>query len=151
MDPIRWQPDRSEPKPAWPMPSLLTAMGRGLMGRCPSCGIGRVFDGFLRVVPECEHCHAPLGLARADDAPPYFTILIVGHLVVAPALCFSFIWTWPAAWVLAVTLPAIMAATLLLLPRVKGAVIGAQWAIKQNDGEVPGAEESPSWTPHAGS
>ena len=85
MDPIRWQPDRSEPKPAWPMPSLMMAMGRGLMGRCPSCGIGRVFDGFLRVVQECEHCHAPLGLARADDAPPYFTILIVGHIVI-PAM-----------------------------------------------------------------
>src|SRR5581483_8883320 len=71
MAPIRWQPDRTPTPPPWAVPSLFTALGRGLMGRCPSCGKGRIFDGFLRVVPECAHCGAPLGLARADDAPPY--------------------------------------------------------------------------------
>ena len=131
--------------------NLLTGLKRGILGRCPNCGQGPLLRAYLKVVPTCPVCAHDNSQYPADDAPPYFTILIVGHLVVAPALCFSFIWTWPAAWVLAVTLPAIMAATLLLLPRVKGAVIGAQWAIKQNDGEVPGAEESPSWTPHAGS
>ena len=41
-----------------------------------------MFNGFLRVVAQCSNCAAPLGLARADDAPPYFTILIVGHIVI---------------------------------------------------------------------
>ena len=50
----RWQPDRSTPKPPWPVPSLATAIGRGLLGRCPACGEGRMFNGFLRVVPECR-------------------------------------------------------------------------------------------------
>ena len=50
MAPIRWQPDRTPPKPPWPVPSLATALGRGLAGRCPVCGKGRIFDGFLRVV-----------------------------------------------------------------------------------------------------
>ena len=120
---------------------------RGFMRRCPNCGKGHLFSGYLTVEPSCAACGHENARYRADDGPAYFTILIVGHLVVAPALCFSFIWTWPVAWVLAVTLPAIMAATLLLLPRVKGAVIGAQWAIRQNDGAVPGADESPAWTP----
>jgi uncharacterized protein (DUF983 family) len=125
MDPIRWQPDRSEPKPAWPMPSLLTAMGRGLMGRCPSCGIGRVFDGFLRVVPECEHCHAPLGLARADDAPPYFTILIVGHIVI-PAMLIMQRMSDPPTWLLsAIFVPLTLALSLGLIRPIKGAVVGA--------------------------
>ena len=124
MDPIRWQPDRSEPKPAWPMPSLLTAMGRGLMGRCPSCGIGRIFDGFLRVVQECEHCHAPLGLARADDAPPYFTILIVGHIVI-PAMLIMQKMDDPSNLLLTVIfVPLTLFLSIGLIRPIKGAIVG---------------------------
>ena len=83
--PIRWQPDRTPKLPPWPLPPLGIAIGRGLLGRCPACGKSHLFNGFLRVVPECQNCGAPLGLARADDAPPYFTILIVGHIVI-PAM-----------------------------------------------------------------
>ncbi len=82
MPPIRWQPDRTPKLPPWPLPPFGTAIGRGLLGRCPACGKSHLFNGFLRVVPECQNCGAPLGLARADDAPPYFTILIVGHIVI---------------------------------------------------------------------
>src|SRR5271168_4841647 len=82
MAPIRWQPDRRPaPAPVWPVPPLATALGRGLMGRCPACGKTHLFNGFLRVVDVCAVCHAPLGSARADDAPPYFVILITAHIV----------------------------------------------------------------------
>jgi uncharacterized protein (DUF983 family) len=74
-------------------------------------------------------CGHENGRYPADDAPPYFTILIVGHLVVAPMLIFPFIWQWPAGLVLAVTLPLLVAATLVVLPLVKGAVIGGHWAV----------------------
>ncbi len=60
----------------------MTAIGRGLMGRCPNCGRSHLFNGFLKVVARCQHCDAPLGLARADDAPPYFTIFVTGHIVI---------------------------------------------------------------------
>lgn len=101
---------------------------RGLAQRCPSCGEGRLFRGYLKVEPSCEACGHQNGHYRADDGPAYFTILIVGHLVVAPLLCFSFIWTWPAALVVALTFSLITTVTLALLPRVKGAFIGVQWA-----------------------
>jgi uncharacterized protein (DUF983 family) len=101
---------------------------RGLGGRCPNCGEGHLFSGYLKVQPRCEACGHDLSVYRADDGPAYFTILIVGHLIVAPLLCFSFIWTWNPILVLALTLPPILAATLILLPRVKGAFIGGQWA-----------------------
>ena len=101
---------------------------RGLSGHCPNCGEGRLFAGYLKVEPRCEACGHDLSLYRADDGPAYFTILIVGHLIVAPLLCFSFIWTWNVWLVLLLTLPPILIATLLLLPRVKGAFIGGQWA-----------------------
>lgn len=103
---------------------------RGLMGHCPNCGEGRLFHSYLKVEPRCEACGHDLSAYRADDGPAYFTILIVGHLVVAPLLCLSFIWTWPVAAVVAVTFSLISAATLMLLPRVKGAFIGVQWATR---------------------
>ena len=124
MAPIRWQPDRTVPKPPWPVPSLAVALGRGLLGRCPVCGKGRIFVGFLRVVDECSACHAPLGLARADDAPPYFTILIVGHIVI-PAMLIMQKMSDPPTWLLSVIfIPLTLVLAVGLLRPVKGATVG---------------------------
>jgi uncharacterized protein (DUF983 family) len=124
MPPIRWQPDRTTPKPPWPVPSLGTGMLRGLAGRCPACGQGRLFDGFLRVVPACSHCHAPLELARADDAPPYFTILIVGHIVI-PALLIMQKLADPPMWLLsAIFVPLTVILAVGLIRPIKGATVG---------------------------
>ena len=124
MAPIHWQPERTPQPPPWPVPSLLTALGRGLLGRCPACGKGRIFDGFLRVVPHCEHCAAPLGLARADDAPPYFTILIVGHIVI-PAMLITQKMYDPSNWVMsAIFVPLTLILALGLLRPIKGATVG---------------------------
>ncbi len=111
-----------------PKRSFVTGFKRGLANRCPNCGKGKLLAGYLKVAPVCSVCGHQNSLYRADDAPPYFTILIVGHVVVAPLLAFGFIETWPVEAVLAVTLPVLTVITLALLPRVKGAVIGAQWA-----------------------
>ena len=103
---------------------------RGLTGHCPNCGEGHLFHGYLKVDPRCEACGHDLSQYRADDGPAYFTILIVGHLIIAPMLCFSFIWTWSPVAVVALTFSIIAAVTLTLLPRVKGAFIGVQWATR---------------------
>jgi uncharacterized protein (DUF983 family) len=125
MDTVRWQPDRTTPKPPWPVPPLATALARGFIGRCPGCGEGRIFDGFLRVAAECGNCHAPLGLARADDAPPYFTILIVGHIVI-PAMLIMQRMSDPPMWLLsAIFLPLTLFLSLGLIRPIKGAVVGA--------------------------
>lgn len=124
--------------------NLVTGLLRGFSERCPECGKGRLFRAYLKVDSPCANCGSDNAQYPSDDAPPYFTILIVGHLVVAPALCLSFIWTWPTGVVLAITLPTLLASTLLLLPRVKGAVIGAQWAIHRNEGVVPGIDDPAS-------
>jgi uncharacterized protein (DUF983 family) len=62
---------------------VMQAMRRGFCGRCPNCGKGRLFRAFLKVVDRCDHCGEELSHHRADDAPAYFVILIVGHIVVA--------------------------------------------------------------------
>jgi uncharacterized protein (DUF983 family) len=119
---IRWQPERLPP-PA-PLPPLLTAVGRGLLNRCPVCGKAHVFNGYLRVVRECANCGTPLGLARADDAPPYFTILIVGHVMV-PLMLWMDNSLSPSVWTLtAVFVPATIILSLLLLRPIKGGTVG---------------------------
>jgi uncharacterized protein (DUF983 family) len=119
----RWSPEHLPPLNAWPMPPLLTAVGRGFLGRCPACGKGRIFKGFLKVVESCEVCSAPLGLARADDAPPYFTILIVGHIVIP--LLFIVDKAQLPIWMMSlIFLPLTVALTLALIRPVKGATVG---------------------------
>jgi uncharacterized protein (DUF983 family) len=118
-----------------PSPTLLTGLKRGLMHRCPNCGDGRLYMRYLKVDPECEACGHELGGYPADDGPAYFTILLIGHLVVAPLLFFPWIWTAPPLLVAPATLLPLAALTLLLLPRVKGGVIGALWAIRLRKAE----------------
>ncbi len=110
--------------------SILQAMVRGLSGRCPHCGEGRLFYRYLKVSPECPVCGHDLAAYPSDDGPAYFTILLIGHLIVAPLLLFPFIWKAPVAVVVPAVLIPLFVLTLLVLPRVKGAVIGLLYAVK---------------------
>jgi uncharacterized protein (DUF983 family) len=124
MAPERWQPNHSPNPTAWPQPPMSTAIGRGLLGRCPACGKSHLFNGFLRVVAECRNCGAPLGLARADDAPPYFTILLTGHIVV-PIMYLVDKHQSPPLWVMsAIFLPLTFVLALGLLRPIKGGTVG---------------------------
>ena len=110
--------------------SFLTGLRRGGTRHCPSCGTGKLFAGYLRVQGLCATCGHDNEQYPSDDAPPYFTIVLVGHLVVAPLLAFSLVWKLPTAYVLGALLPLVGLITLVTLPFVKGAVIGAQWALR---------------------
>ncbi|MDP3173727.1 DUF983 domain-containing protein [Phenylobacterium sp.] len=114
-------------------PSLLQAIARGVRGRCPACGDGPLFWRYLKVTPRCEACGHELGRHPADDGPAYLTILIVGHLVVAPLLFFPIIWQASPAIVLPATLIPLAAVTLALLPRVKGGFIGVLYVLGVKD------------------
>ena len=106
------------------------SMLRGLKGRCPHCGQGKLFRSYLKVNEACPSCGHDLTKYPADDGPAYFTILIVGHLIVGPLLFFPIIWEAPTAIVLPATLIPLAAVTLLLLPVVKGWFIGLLYALK---------------------
>ena len=121
-------------------PSFLTGLKRGVMHRCPNCGDGRLYGRYLKVDADCEVCGHHLAEYPADDGPAYFTILIIGHLFVGPLLLFPFIWKAPVGLVLPLTVLPLAVLTLVLLPRVKGAVIGALWAMKlRRAADVPEA------------
>jgi uncharacterized protein (DUF983 family) len=125
MTPTRWPPEPLTDAEPWPHPPMMTAIGRGLLGRCPACGKAHLFNGFLRVVPQCRNCGAPLGLARADDAPPYFTILITGHIVI-PLMFMVDRMGEPPIWLMtAIFVPLTFVVALGLLRPVKGGTVGA--------------------------
>ena len=104
--------------------SVTEGLLRGARMRCPNCGEGRLFERYLKVRPHCEACGHDNGHYRADDAPPYFTILLVGHLLVPGVLWVEKVWE-PAMWLhMAVWLPLFTILCTLVLRPVKGAVVG---------------------------
>ena len=113
-----------------PTRPLWRGIRRGLLHRCPECGKGRLYSDYLKIEDVCEHCNHALGEYRADDGPAYITMLLVGHLVVAPLLLFPFIWQWSPYVVVPLTLGPLAALVLMVLPRVKGAFLGVLWATK---------------------
>jgi len=138
---IVWQPDRA-PKPvAWPVPEMLTAMRRGFMCTCPACGQTKLFKGYLRVVPVCDTCTAPLGEYRADDAPPYFTIFAVGHIVVPLMFLLNRSIDLPDMVQGAIWVPITAALALGLLRPIKGATVGLMLRLGMTKaGQEPGTE-----------
>lgn len=123
------------PNDAQPMPQAeeverdtRTALWRGWNRRCPNCGEGKMFQGYLKVRDHCPTCGTELHHHRADDGPAYLTILIVGHLL-APVLMFVYFAWRPDPLLLSVVLSiGCVALSLYLLPRLKGALVALQWA-----------------------
>jgi uncharacterized protein (DUF983 family) len=112
-----------------PARSAFQAMWRGARGRCPACGKGRLFGRYLKVADNCAHCGEALHHQRADDAPPYFTIFIAGHVIMPLMLAFEAAFR-PDLWVhVLVWGPATVALCLALLPVIKGSIVGLQWAL----------------------
>ncbi|WP_092696045.1 DUF983 domain-containing protein [Tranquillimonas rosea] len=107
---------------------LRPAVLRGWRRRCPNCGAGPMLKGYLAVRDHCAVCGEELHHHRADDGPAYLTILIVGHLM-APVMLWYFTTFRPSPMVLASLFSVgCVALSLYLLPRLKGAMIGFQWA-----------------------
>lgn len=122
--------------------SWASATSRGLTCRCPACGEGRLFRKFLKVADTCENCGEDLHHHRADDAPPYFTMMLVGHLVIPFVVVVERLWH-PLIWLqLAVWFPLTVLLTLSLLQPVKGAIVGLQWALRMHG--FGGTADSPT-------
>ena len=114
--------------PIRPRRDVMQAMGRGFRGHCAKCGTGRMFRAFLKVADRCDVCGEEFSHHRADDAPAYFVILIVGHIVVALALEIEILFA-PPYWVYAALLiPLTLGLAIGLLQPIKGAIVGLQWA-----------------------
>ena len=105
------------------------AIFNGMKCRCPRCGTGKLFSTYLKVEHTCPSCDLELHHQRADDAPPYFTMFIVGHILLPLVFIVERNWQ-PEWWVhAALWAPMSIVMTLWLLPIVKGAIIGIQWNV----------------------
>lgn len=112
--------------------SLVQAMGRGFMGRCPHCGKGRLFGKFLKVAENCDVCGEEYHHHRADDLPAYLVIVIVGHIVVG-AFMGTESWYELSMWQhLAIWVPLTLIMTMALLQPTKGSVVGLQWSLRMH-------------------
>jgi uncharacterized protein (DUF983 family) len=105
----------------------------GAAGRCPSCGEGPLFEGFLKVSPRCEACGYDLAKADSGDGPAVFVILIAGFIVAFGAL-FTEVAFNPPVWVtLIIWLPMTLAISLALLRPMKGLMLAAQFMNKASE------------------
>ncbi|KJS20061.1 MAG: hypothetical protein VR78_02295 [Hoeflea sp. BRH_c9] len=108
------------------------AVKRGLLGRCPNCGEGKLFRAYLKPVDACAVCGEEMFHHRADDFPPYLAIFIVGHIVVAGFMATD-TWLVLESWQhLMIWIPITIILSLALLPPLKGGVIGLQWALRMH-------------------
>ncbi len=115
-------------------------MARGAAHKCPECGRGKLFSGYVKTKPQCESCGLDLSGHRADDAPPYITIIIVGHVMIPLALAVKQLFDPPITLQFAIWLPLITLASWALLPASKGAMIGLQWANRMHGFAGPDAD-----------
>jgi uncharacterized protein (DUF983 family) len=112
------------------------AVSAGLSGRCPRCGEGKLFDGFLKTAPSCRACGLDYKFADSGDGPAVFVILIAGFIIVGLLL-----WTEvnyePPFWVhLVVFLPLTLVVCLGMLRPLKGVLIGLQYRNKAEQGRL---------------
>jgi uncharacterized protein (DUF983 family) len=111
---------------------LLGSMGRGLRGRCPACGEGHVFTGYLAVARHCEVCGEELFHQRADDLPAYLNIFVTGHVVVGVMMMFMDSEFLPVWGITLLTAAIAVTVAILLMRPLKGLVVGAQWALRMH-------------------
>ena len=119
-----------------PNSSLATSISRGLRGRCPRCGEGALFRGFLNLRPRCESCGLDYGFADAGDGPAIFVILLGGFIVVFAALIVEILYRPPFWLHAALWLPLILLVTLLPLRAIKGLLIDLQYHHKAQEGRM---------------
>lgn len=106
------------------------AMKRGFLGRCPSCGKTPLFRSYLKQVPACSACGAEFARIRADDAAPWLTIIVVGHIFL-PLIFFVNLEAIMPFWLTIVAWVALFSGlALALLPRAKGLFIGVLWVTR---------------------
>lgn len=119
----------------WPPVDPVSA---GLRGRCPRCGEGRLFSGFLKPAPACAHCRLDYSFIDSGDGPAVFVILIVGCVVVGLALWLEMTYSPPIWLQFALWVPLALILCLWSLRVAKGLLITLQYSNKAREGRLDG-------------
>ena len=117
----------------WPK---LDPMRTGPFGRCPRCGEGHMFEGFLALRKECEVCGLDYSYADPADGPAFF----VQMFACLPAVIFAFVLeisAEPPFWVhLVVSLPLLLVTCILPIRPLKGWLVASQFFFKAQEGRL---------------
>lgn len=125
----------------WTEDAPAAPLGRAIFAaRCPRCGEGRLFNGFLTFAPTCSHCGLDFTKIDTGDGPAVFVILIAGFLIVAGALIVEVLFS-PPYWVhIALWLPLTLILTLGLLRPIKAGLAVLQYRHKAAEGRQAGSD-----------
>lgn len=116
--------------------SLFKPVLRGLSRRCPACGKGHLFDGYLKLRPVCSECGAAWDHEKAADGPAWLTVLLLGP-VFAPLIFLASLKAEKLVWLVFPLLATLMIAMALgLLALMKGAWLGALWHMDQTRDKI---------------
>jgi uncharacterized protein (DUF983 family) len=108
-------------------PTLPSPYVTGLAGRCPRCGEGKLFDGYLKIRPRCTACGLDYSFADSADGPAVFIMLIAGFAVLGAALYVEIAYE-PPLWVhMVIWIPTAIAVCLALLRPMKGLAVSLQY------------------------
>lgn len=105
----------------------------GLACRCPACGKGKLYRGYLHLVETCDHCSARLSHADAEDAPVTFMLILVGGVGMLGIVVSIVGYNLPAWLVLAIWAPLILILSVAVLPPCKGVLVGLQYKYKAGE------------------
>ena len=119
----------------------LSPFSTGLAGRCPRCGEGRLFSGFLTTSPKCDRCGLDYSFADSGDGPAVLIILVLGFVIVGGALFVELNWQ-PPMWVHALLwIPATVLLGIAMLKPLKGITIAHQYQMKAAEGRLERGDE----------
>ena len=108
----------------------------GWQGRCPRCGEGRLFDGYLKVGPRCAACGLDFGFADSADGPAVFAILIVGFIVAGAALLTEVAYSPPIWLHFVLWMPLVLVLSLATMRPLKGVLIALQYVHKAEEARL---------------
>ena len=110
--------------------------GAGFAGRCPRCGKGRLFNGFIELAPRCSACNLDFSFADSGDGPAVFIMMIAGALVVGTALVVDATYEPPMLLLGAIFLPLMAIICLGMIRPLKGLLIASQYKNKASEGRL---------------
>jgi uncharacterized protein (DUF983 family) len=113
--------------------SFLAAAQRGVLGRCPVCGQGRLFRSYLKLADACTVCHTEFKTAEIGDGPVVFVILIAGFAACIGVMVSLLAWNWPVERLLIVWPVVAVVLSLVLMPMLKGLMVASQLKNKIKD------------------
>ena len=111
----------------------LSPISTGLAGRCPRCGQGKLFNGFLKIADRCSVCGLDLSKADSADGPAFFIMLLVPTLIIPIAMWVEFsyqppLWLHGLLWT-----PLIVGLSVALLRPLKGVMVALQFKHQASD------------------